>query len=51
MMTTLTSAFSILYSMQITLNNRYWVTSDDCRRKHPAKSGNRVKTHLGCGSR
>ena len=32
MMTTHTSAFSILYSVQITLNNRYWDTSDECRR-------------------
>jgi len=24
--------FSILYSVQITLNNRYWDTSDECRR-------------------
>jgi DNA phosphorothioation-dependent restriction protein DptG len=31
MMTTHTSAFSILYSVQITLNNRYWDTSDECR--------------------
>jgi hypothetical protein len=31
MMTTHTSAFSILYSVQITLNNRYWDTSDDCQ--------------------
>ncbi len=34
MMTTLTSAFSILYSVQITLNNRYWDTSDECRRRY-----------------
>ena len=27
-----TSAFSILYSVQITLNNRYWDTSDERRR-------------------
>jgi hypothetical protein len=26
-----TSAFSILYSVQITLNNRYWHTSDERR--------------------
>jgi hypothetical protein len=32
MMPTHTSAFSILYSVQITLNNRYWDTSDECRR-------------------
>jgi hypothetical protein len=25
-------AFSILYSIQITLNNRYWDTSGECRR-------------------
>jgi integrase len=31
MMTKHTSAFSILYSVQITLNNRYWDTSDECR--------------------
>src|SRR5450755_1372297 len=27
----LPSVFSILYSVQITLNNRYWDTSDECR--------------------
>jgi len=26
--------FSILYSVQITLNNRYWDTSDECRRSN-----------------
>ena len=31
MMTTHASAFWILYSVQITLNNRYWETSDECR--------------------
>lgn len=31
MMTTHTSAFSIQYSVQITLNNRYWDTPDECR--------------------
>jgi len=31
MMTKHTSAFSILYSVQITLNNLYWDTSDECR--------------------
>jgi hypothetical protein len=25
------SAFSILYSVQITLNNRYWDTSHECQ--------------------
>jgi hypothetical protein len=30
MMTKHTSPFSMLYSVQITLNNRYWDTSDEC---------------------
>jgi hypothetical protein len=51
------SVFSILYSVQITLNNCYWDTSDECRRiipsqicapAPPSKANGIVAVRLSC---